>query len=60
MQESKVINEKQVAEIVGFSVPWVRKQRYEGGSIPYFKVGRSVRYRRADVEAWVDMMGATT
>lgn len=29
------------------------QDRFYGPKIPYFKFGRSVRYRRSDVEAWI-------
>lgn len=32
---------------------WAQK-RYEGNSPKFFKVGRKVFYREADVEAWIE------
>lgn len=32
---------------------WAQK-RYEGGGPKFFKVGRKVFYREADVEAWIE------
>lgn len=54
-----MLNEKRVSEIVGMSVAWLRKQRYSGQGIPSMKVGRSVRYRKDDVDAWINMLAET-
>lgn len=51
---SKLLNQKQVAEIIGFSEAWLERKRWEGGGIPYRKLGRSVRYDERDVIAWVE------
>ena len=54
---SGLLNEKEVARMVGLSVHWLRRKRWSGGGIPYIKVsegqGGSVRYRQEDVEAFV-------
>ena len=51
-----LINEKQAAEKIGLSVHWLRRKRWSGGGIPFIKVsdGGAVRYRVADIEAYVD------
>jgi predicted DNA-binding transcriptional regulator AlpA len=43
----------QVSEIIGRSVSTLEKDRLEGGGPPYVKMGRLVRYRPADVRAWL-------
>ena len=30
------------------------------GEIPYVKIGRAVRFRRADIDAWIEGQGSTT
>ena len=47
------MNEQQVAEYLSMSVGSVRKWRRLGGGPKFIKIGRSVRYRREDVEAWL-------
>ena len=46
----------QVAEMLGVQeqtlTAWRARGRYPG--LRYVKVGRAVRYRRTDVEAWLD------
>jgi excisionase family DNA binding protein len=34
---------------------WVRKQR-KSGALPYLQDGRSIRFRRADVEAFLETL----
>lgn len=43
-----------LAEYLNVPVATVYKWRYEGTGPPGIKVGRHVRYRRGDVEAWLD------
>lgn len=49
-----LLDAKQVARIINMSPKFVEGRRVRGGGIPYIKVGRYVRYRRNDVEAWLD------
>ena len=53
---SNLINEKLAAEKIGLSVHWLRRKRWSGGGIPFIKVadGGAVRYRVADIDAYVD------
>ncbi|SNT38149.1 helix-turn-helix domain-containing protein [Tropicimonas sediminicola] len=46
--------EDQAAEYLNKSVKWFQRDRWVGPTIPYLKVGRSVRYRAADVVAYVE------
>jgi predicted DNA-binding transcriptional regulator AlpA len=50
----EVLNEKQVSEIYGFSVPFLRRARRERRGPRFLKISKSVRYRRSDVEAYLD------
>ena len=50
---SKLLNQKQVAEIIGLSEAWLERKRWEGGGIPYRKLGRCVRYDEHDVIEWI-------
>ncbi len=43
----------QVSEITGRSISKLEKDRWEGCGPPYVKMGRLVRYRPADVRAWL-------
>jgi hypothetical protein len=46
------LNEQQLAERWGISVKKLQADRLKGGSIPFVRLGRAVRYRYADVVAW--------
>ena len=56
-QESfiKLLNEYEVSMLIRKSVHWLRRKRWEGGSnsIPYRKLGGSVRYAESDVLNWI-------
>lgn len=54
MIQSHWMNEKEVAQLTTMSVHTIRKYRTKIDKIPFFKVGGSVRYRRADVLAWME------
>lgn len=43
------INEQAVAEITGMAVQTLRNHRFKGIGLPYYKVGRSVRYKLSDI-----------
>lgn len=43
----------EAAEYVGVSVPTLNRWRVQGDGPPYVKIGSRVRYRRADLDAWL-------
>lgn len=43
----RAVDDKQIAELIGMSVHWVRKDRKTKRILPFFRIGDSVRY---DVE----------
>ena len=45
----KYITEKEVSEITGRALSTLRNERFLGKGIPYFKIGKSVRYKLDDV-----------
>ena len=53
----KLLTEQEVAALIRKSVHWLRRKRWEGGadSIPYRKLGASVRYAEADVLCWIEL-----
>jgi len=51
---TKYVNEKNVAQIMAWSVQTLRNHRHLGRGIPYIKCGRSVRYDLADVDKYVE------
>ena len=50
---SPLLTERQVARILGVSVRTVQGWRLRGGGPRYYKLGRSVRYSRSDVEEFL-------
>ena len=52
----KLLTEHEVAILIRKSVHWLRRKRWEGGqdSIPYRKLGSSVRYAESDVLSWIE------
>lgn len=47
----------QVAQLTGFTPKGLETMRAKRVGPPYMKVGNSVRYRAADVRAWMDAGG---
>jgi predicted DNA-binding transcriptional regulator AlpA len=54
VEETRYLNEKQVAEITGRALSTLRNERSQGKGIPYIKVGRSIRYDYSDVVKFMD------
>ena len=50
---SGLMNENEVASLLGITVATLRKRRLFQRPPAYLKIGRSVRYARADVEQFV-------
>lgn len=52
---NRLINEKEAAGFLGYSIRALQNWRYRGGGPDFVKVSRrSVRYRRKDLIAWAD------
>jgi excisionase family DNA binding protein len=49
-----LLTEQQVAEYLQVSLGTLRRWRAEGTGPPALRAGRGVRYRRADVDAWLE------
>ena len=50
----KLLNDREVSEDYGFSVPWLRRARREDTGPPFLRIGRRmIRYRTADIEAFI-------
>jgi hypothetical protein len=39
-----IVDDKKIAEILGMSLPWVRKDRATKRLVPFFRVGDCIRY----------------
>lgn len=49
----RLLTDRQVSEITGRARSTLQKDRLGGGGIPYVYVGRLVRYRLSDVQAYI-------
>lgn len=52
----KLMTEKETALMVGMSVHWLRRKRWEGGGIPFVKMSArgAVRYSEETVLQYID------
>jgi excisionase family DNA binding protein len=51
----KLLTTKDAAEYLGVSAAFLERDRWAGAKIPFIKIGtRSVRYRQADLDAYVE------
>ena len=55
-----LLNQAQVARILGVTEKFLEARRVRGGCIPFCKIGSLVRYRRADVNAWIESRRMTS
>jgi predicted DNA-binding transcriptional regulator AlpA len=49
----QLLSERELHSEYGLSVPWLRKKRRLGGGPAHLKLGRLVRYRRVDIDAYI-------
>ena len=50
----------EAAAYLGVSVPSMNRWRVNGDGPPYVKIGSRVRYRRADLDAWLNQRIVTS
>lgn len=48
------VSEEELERLFGLSRSYWQKSRVRGGGIPYYKIGRSVRYKLSEVEAFFE------
>ena len=53
METRQVLNEREVDNEFGLRIPYLRRCRSERRGPPYLKIGKLVRYRRSDIEAFL-------
>lgn len=51
---SRMMNSPELAEEIGVPVQRLAVWRMEGTGPRYVKLGRSIRYRSSDVQAWLE------
>jgi excisionase family DNA binding protein len=54
-----LLTQQQVAEMLQVSVRTLERWRQNGSGPPFVKVGRSPRYRLADIERWLETSSET-
>lgn len=54
MEVPELMTAQQVARLLGVSTETLRKWRAKRKCLPYVRVGRHIRYRAADVAAFVE------
>ena len=52
-KQENSLTELEAGDHIGMSAAWLRVQRNRGQGPAYLRMGRSVRYLRADLDAWV-------
>jgi predicted DNA-binding transcriptional regulator AlpA len=60
MNAGRLLNTEDLAELLGKPHRTLDQWRYQGRGPAYIKVGGSVRYALADVEAWLDAQRVAT
>jgi predicted DNA-binding transcriptional regulator AlpA len=48
------VSERDGSHYIGLSVAYLRKARRQGRGPAYLRIGRTIRYRIADLDAWLD------
>ena len=54
LEQVQWLDEKKVAEMTGISLSTLRKYRLKTIGLPYYKLGRSVRYKLSDVISYME------
>ena len=52
--DTTLFNQTVIAHVRDCSTATLERDRWAGGGIPFIKIGRAVKYRKADVLAWLD------
>lgn len=58
-REKQLLNEVEAAEEIAIQPQTLSAWRCRGFGPPFLKIGRSVRYRRSDLESWMESRTAT-
>lgn len=56
-----ILRPAEAAKVLLVSTEWLKRDRMAGGGVPFFRVGRQARYRKADIDAWIEaqMIGSS-
>lgn len=50
----RLLKEDDAAKMLGMSVAWMQWKRWKGGGPAFVKFARAVRYKEADLLAWIE------
>ncbi len=55
---SPTLKDPEAAHYIGMSESWLRQSRMRGNpeAPPYIKIGKAVRYLKADLDAWLEKL----
>jgi len=53
LNEIQLLTERQTSEITGIPLATLRNDRFRRQGLPYVKKSRSIRYRAADIAAFI-------
>lgn len=56
----KWVDEKKASAVIGRALPTLRNDRHHGRGVPYYKVGKSVRYKLQDLFDYMEARRITT
>ncbi len=54
-KDDSLLGVKELAEYIGVSIQWVY-ERVQLKEIPYIKVGKHLRFRKSDIDGWLDSL----
>lgn len=57
---AQLLTPEETAELLRVPVQLLYRWRYERRGPPSFRIGRYVRYRRAEVERWIDLQASSS
>jgi hypothetical protein len=52
--DSTLFNQVVIAHVRDCSIATLERDRWAGGGIPFIKIGRAVKYKKADVLRWLN------
>ena len=54
MTINRLFTTKQLADILGFAPKTLSNQRILGTGLPFIKIGNAVRYKKSDIESFIE------
>jgi excisionase family DNA binding protein len=60
MEQSEFLGVEQLAALFEVTVPVIYGMRYRGDAPPAVRIGRELRFRRVDVDRWLEQRLAAT